>query len=174
MDTTQSITYADPTTGLPAAPAQIIDHAPDTLGAPETPTAASRETTNLATSATPDTATEFVAPDHCATLVTLLRAAVEEWIALGEQAITTPYDATLVQLARVLAPPAPRTLDHICGEALMYDYRTAPAAFLSRFDTFGAPRQAAVTHAVAVWLGCEASEVDQLWLETRLRLQDAT
>lgn len=64
MDTTQSITYADPPTALPAAPAQTInDLAPDTLGTPETPTAASRETTDLATSATPDIATAFVAPD---------------------------------------------------------------------------------------------------------------
>lgn len=108
--------------------------------------------------------------DPTSALVALCRAVIEEWLELKQE---TPYDSALLQLARLIyppAPPAPRTLDHICGEALAYDYCKAPGPFLAKFDTFGAPRQAAVTHAVATWLGCDTSEVDQLWVESRLRL----
>lgn len=171
---------------LPAAPPAVetIVHTPDTFGNLETSTAAGREDAApmlmpegdwldadgmrvappLASTASPDPAATTAA------LVPLLCAVIDEWIALGEQGITTPYDAALVQLARAMAPPAPRTLDHICGEALAYEYCKAPGLFLEKFDSFGAPRQAAVTHAVATWLGVTVSEVDELWLESRLRL----
>lgn len=112
----------------------------------------------------PDPATAPVAPD---VLRRRALALLSDW---KDSGAPTEMDAALVRLARALAPPAPRTLDHICGEALAYDYCKAPRKFLARFDTFGAPRQAAVTHAVATWLGCEAGEVDQLWVESRERL----
>ena len=105
-----------------------------------------------------------------ATLMALVKDTLEEWKECG---VTTPYDVELAALARAVAMDGQRTITHICGEALAYDYCKAPAAFLARFDSFGAKRQAAITHAVAAWMGKTAGEVDQLWLESRELLQNA-
>lgn len=101
------------------------------------------------------------------TLTMLLKAALDEW---KDGARPTPYDAELAALARALEPEPRRTLPLICGESLAYEYAKAPGPFLARFDALAAPRQAAITQAFAAFLGCDVSVVDELWVESRMRL----
>lgn len=146
-------------TGAPGA-----DAIETTSDAPPIPSASQ----DGATDATQPAASGLTNPR--ATLMALLKAAIEEW---RERDVTTPYDVELLALARAMAMDERRTLDQICGEALAYAYCKAPGPFLEKFDSFGAPRQAAITHAVAMWMGKTAGEVDRLWVESREMLQNA-
>jgi hypothetical protein len=59
---------------------------------------------------------------------------------------------------------------YITGEALCYEFRTSPAAFLDQLGAFSDRAREAVNRAVAAYLGCEVGDVVELWGESRVKL----
>lgn len=96
----------------------------------------------LATSATPDTATAFVAPDHCANLDTCRAGAS--------------------------CPACEPTVQEV-GAAAFSKLHDDPAAFLRQFDARDVHDREAVVVAIAAWGGEAADYVGSFIAETRCR-----
>lgn len=74
----------------------------------------------------------------------------------------------------LVSSDAPDDLDRqvpiTAGEMLAAAYRDDPAGFLAHFNAWKPRTQAWVSLHVAAWLGVDVGDVDELWVETGLRL----